>query len=261
MAWRAAHATNLGVMLLGLWPATTAKADDQQLVEDYLQRRGVSGAVVRPVTDDFVGRTFQDFSFFGVIFRQYPVALQCPAATDLKCTNLFFVRNSQVDFVSTIEELKFFFAVNLGPAPTQDTATDAASSWLRFSEELKQDLFYTFSPPDISYTTRIDLTILRARASVAAGGDGSIDVLMTLGTAGSLVNIFEKSVLRPGIRPICQATKLLDRDPIVRRMAEQDLLVMGRAAKPYLDQVRAKARANLQEAIDRIWQRILNEGR
>ena len=67
--------------------------------------------------------------------------------------------------------------------------------------------------------------------------------------------------LRPGIRPICQATKLLDRDPIVRRMAEQDVLVMGRAAKPYLDQVRATARPKLQQAIDRIWQRILDEGR
>jgi hypothetical protein len=261
MAWRAAHATTFGVMLVGLWPAMTANADDQQLVEDYLQRRGVSGAVVRTVTDDFAGRAFPGFSFFGVIFRQYPVAVQCPATTDLKCANLFFVQNSKVDFVSTIEELKFFFAVNLGPAPTQDAATDAASTWLRFSEELKQDLFYTFSPPDVSYTPRDDLTIVRAHASVTAGGDGNIDVLMTLGTAGSLVNILEKSVLRPGVRPICQATKLLDRDPIVRRMAEQDLLVMGRAAKPYLDQVRATARPKLQQAIDRIWQRILNEGR
>ena len=140
-------------------------------------------------------------------------------------------------------------------------ATDAASTWLRFSEELKQDLFYTFSSPDVSYTSRDDLTILRARVSVAAGGDGNIDVLMTLGAAGSLVNVLEKSALRPGVRPICQATKLLDRDRIVRRMAEQDLLVMGRAAKPYLDQVRATARPKLRQAIDRTWQRILNEGR
>src|SRR6266568_6537950 len=94
-----------------------------------------------------------------------------------------------------------------------------------------------------------------------AGGEGQIDVMITLGAAGSLVQIYEKSALRPGIRPICQATKLLDRDPIVRRMAEQDVLVMGRAAKPYLDQVRATARPKLQQAIDRIWQRILDEGR
>src|SRR5262249_23942132 len=236
-----------------LWPATTANADDQQLVQDYLQSRGVSGAVVRPVTEDFVGRTFPNFSFFGVIFRQYPIAVQCPQAPDLKCSNLFFVRNSRVDFVSTIEDLKFFFAASLGPAPTQDAATDAASTWLRFSEELKQDLFYTFSPPDVSYTPRDDLTVLQAHASVTAGGDGSIDVVLMLGGAGSLVNILEKSALRPGVRPICQATKLLDRDPIVRRMAEQDLLVMGRAAQPYLNQVRATAAPKLQQAIDRIW--------
>jgi hypothetical protein len=187
--------------------------------------------------------------------------LQCPPAKDLKCANLFFVEDSQVDFVSTIKDLKFFFAANLAPAPIQDAATDAASTWLRFSEELKQDLFYAFSPPDISYTPRDDLTVVRAHVSVAAGGDGNIDVVMTLGAAGSLVNILEKSALRPGVRPICQATKLLDRDPIVRRMAEQDLLVMGRAAKPYVDQVRATARPKLQQAIDRIWQRILTEGR
>ena len=261
MAWRAVHAMTLGATFLSLWPTTIAKADDQQLVADYLQSRGVSGFVVRPVTDDFVGRTFPNCNFFGVIFRQYPVAVQCPPTTDLKCANLFFVRDSQVDFVSTVDDLKFFFATTLDPVPTQDGASDAASTWLRFSEELKQDLFFTFSPSSVSYTPRADLTLLRAHASVAAGGDGNIDVLITLGPMGSVVNILEKSAVRPGIRPICQATKLLDRDSIVRRMAEQDLLVMGRAAKPYLDQVRATARPNLQQAIDRIWQRILNEGR
>lgn len=75
------------------------------------------------------------------------------------------------------------------------------------------------------------------------------------------MQIYEKSALRPGVRPICQATKLLDRDPIVRRMAEQDILVMGCTAKPYLDQVRAASRPKLRQAIERIWQRIVNEGR
>jgi hypothetical protein len=75
------------------------------------------------------------------------------------------------------------------------------------------------------------------------------------------VHISEKGALRAGVRPICQATKLLDSDAIVRRMAEQDLLVMGRAAKTYLDQVRATAGPKLQRAIDHIWQRILEEGR
>ena len=261
MSWKVALPTALGAILFSHGPANIAKADDQQVVESYLQSRGISGAVVRPVTDEFVGRTFPNINFFGVIFRQYPVAVQCPQTKDLKCANLFFVQGTQVDFVSTIEDLKFFFAANLGPVPAEDLATDAAATWLRFSEELKQDLFYTFSPVDISYTPRDDLTVLRAQAAVTAGGDGNIDVLITLGAAGSLVNILERSALRPGIRPICQATKLLDRDPIVRRMAEQDLVVMGRATKPYLDQIRATATPKLQEAIDRVWRLILNEGR
>jgi hypothetical protein len=171
------------------------------------------------------------------------------------------VKDNQVDFVSGIEDLTFFFAANLDPAPTQDAANDAADAWLRFSEELKQDLFYTFSWPDVTYTPRADLTLVRAHASVVGGGKGNIDVVMTLGPAGSFVNVLEKSALQPGVRPICQATKLLDSDPVVRRMSEQDLLVMGRAAKPYLDWVRAGARPRLQQAIDRIWRRILLEAR
>jgi hypothetical protein len=261
MSWSVASAMSLGAVVFGLWSATIAKADDQQLVEDYLKGRGASGAVVRPITDDYVGRIFPSFSFFGVIFRQYPVAVLCPQTQDLKCSNLFFVKDGQVDFASTIPDLKFFFAAELGPVPSKEAASDAASTWLRFSGELKQDLFYKFSAPEISYMPREDVTLVRGHAAVMAGGEGKIDLLMTLGTAGSLLNISEKSALRPGVRPICQATKLLDSDPIVRRMAEQDLRVMGRAAKPYLDQVRATAEPKLQEAIDRIWQRILEEGR
>ncbi len=261
MSWRAACAMGLGAVLFGLWPATIARADDQQLVEDYLKGRGASGAVVRPITDDYVGRTFPNFSFFGVIFRQYPIAVLCPQTQDLKCSNVFFVQDGEIDFVSTIEDLRFFFAAELGPVPSKEAATDAASTWLRFSEELKQDMFYTFSAPEISYLPREDVTTVRGHATVIGGGEGHIETLMTLGNAGSLLHIYEKGAIRPGVRPICQATKLLDRDPIVRRMAEQDLLVMGRAAKPYLDQVRSTARPKLQQAIDRIWQRILDEGR
>jgi len=261
MFWSATSAMSLGGVVFGLWSATIAKADDQQLVEDYLKGRGASGAVVRPITDDYVGRTFPSFSFFGVIFRQYPVAVLCPQTQDLKCSNIFFVKNGQVDFASNIPDLKFFFAAELDPVPSKEAATDAANTWLRFSEELKQDLFYKFSAPEISYMPREDVTVVRGHVAVMAGGEGHIDLLMTLSTAGSLVHISEKGALRPGVRPICQATKLLDRDPIVRRMAEQDLLVMGRAAKPYLDQVRATAGPKLQQAIDRIWQRILEEGR
>jgi hypothetical protein len=50
---------------------------------------------------------------------------------------------------------------------------------------------------------------------------------------------------------------LLDPDPVVRSIVEQDLLIMGPAAGPYLEEQRARAAPDLQRAIDRIWQRVL----
>jgi hypothetical protein len=44
-------------------------------------------------------------------------------------------------------------------------------------------------------------------------------------------------------------------------MAEQDLLIMGRAARGYLDEQRARATPALRKAIDRIWERILEGDR
>ena len=50
-------------------------------------------------------------------------------------------------------------------------------------------------------------------------------------------------------------------DPIVRRMAERDLVIMGRAAKSYLDEQRAGAGSELQLAIDQIWRLIVQDDR
>jgi hypothetical protein len=43
---------------------------------------------------------------------------------------------------------------------------------------------------------------------------------LTFDGGGKLARVAEGGKLRPGPRPICQATKLLDPDPLVRRMAE-----------------------------------------
>lgn len=61
-----------------------------------------------------VGRTFPDFSFFGVIFRQYPVAVLCPQGQDLKCANVFFVKGGQVDFVATYSRPEIFLCDGTG---------------------------------------------------------------------------------------------------------------------------------------------------
>jgi hypothetical protein len=64
-----------------------------------------------------------------------------------------------------------------------------------------------------------------------------------------------------GIRPRCQATLLLHADPLVRAIAEQDLLVLGRYARGYLLEQRANASEELRREIDRIWRQIEVEGR
>ena len=45
------------------------------------------------------------------------------------------------------------------------------------------------------------------------------------------------------------------------KMAERDILVMGRVCREYLLSQRAKATPELQREIDRVWQRILDEDR
>ena len=94
------------------------------------------------------------------------------------------------------------------------------------------------------------------------GGDaGEIVATLSFDPGGKLAEVSQAGQVRAGVRPICQATKLLDPDPIVRGMAEQAILVMGKSAKAYLDEQRAKAGPELQRAMDQIWQRILAEDR
>ena len=101
----------------------------------------------------------------------------------------------------------------------------------------------------------------KAVVSQQGGNLGAIAASLAFDPAGKLAQASETATIKRGVRPICQATKLLDPDPIVRGMAEQDILVMGRAAKEYLHEQRAMAGLELRDVIDRIWQRILAEGR
>jgi hypothetical protein len=123
-----------------------------------------------------------------------------------------------------------------------------------------QDGFYTFGDAYVRVTTFADGSLqVSGRVRVTAGGKGHIRATLDFDSNGCLKEVSEVRRVCPGVRPICQATKLLDPDPLVRRMAEQDILVMGTAAKGYLDEQRAKARPELQKAIDRIWKRIVDE--
>ena len=73
--------------------------------------------------------------------------------------------------------------------------------------------------------------------------------------------VTEENKVKQGIRPRCQATLLLHPERLVREIAEQDLVVMGSMARGYLMDQRAKASAELRREIDRVWQRIEEDGR
>src|SRR5712692_5386128 len=262
MTGKMKYGLNVLVLALALvWPSAT-RADDQQLVEDYLDSIGAESEYYRiyPIADDYVGRTFSNFSFFAVQFIQYPYSVYPPDPLEEQ-SNVFIVHGGNVSFIDDTDGLQAFFSAQLGPVPNADSAKDAGSAWLRLSEELKQDLFFTFSDPAVDYMPTPDGAIVSGQIVVLNGGTGSIDMRMTLDGTGNMIDVQESNSVLRGVRPICQATKLLDRDRLVRRMAEQDILVMGRAAKTYLDEQRAKAGPKLKKAIDRIWQRIVAEGR
>jgi len=234
---------------------------------------------VRPVriTDAEVAHIFPGYLFYIVRYPSYPVARALPEP--LKYSNLFIIqRNSRttqlVTDTATLEQFfrsvfkstpDFRYPLGTGTKGISAGIHDAIYSWLRLAEELYQDGMYRFSIPaaDLKVTTTPTGWTASGRAVVdpSGGNTGEITATMMFNKAHELESVTTNSTLKPGMRPICQATKLLDTDDIVRRMAEQDILLMGRAAECYLVEQRAKAGPELQAAIDRIWARIMAEGR
>jgi hypothetical protein len=231
----------------------------ERLVRDFLARHNAP-ARLSAITDDAVLRAFPSYAAFAVIFPQYPVARLAPPP--FKAQNLFLVdKFGALEHLTDVKELEKFFAKNL-TAKDEASLKTAVEAWLRLAQEFHQDLFYKFAFDQNSLKITGDKgeQQVSARVTVAQGGKGDLSVVLTFDERGKLVKAAEASTLKPGVRPICQATKLLDADPLVRRMAEQDLLVMGRACREYLEEQRVKAPPELAQAIDRVWQRIVVEG-
>jgi hypothetical protein len=196
------------------------------------------------------------------MFRQFQIAEAPPEG--LKSSNVFVAGpDGKVTVITSAKELDEFFRAALPAAKDEKQMKAAALAWLRLVEQLYQDGFYTFET--VSEATKVgddkDGKKVAARAVVMKGGNGDINVELFFDAAGKLTKATETGTVKPGARPKCHATKLLDPDPVIRAIVEQDLLIMGRAAKPYLDEQRAKAAPELQKAIDKIWERIEKEDR
>jgi hypothetical protein len=261
------------VVVLGpAWQSSARAQDSEALVVAYLEAIGATGYTITAVTADYIDNSFANTDFFEVRFRQYPVAVTTPKG--LSASNLFLVQNGTVFPLVSPADLKGFFFDKLGPVRDKGDAKDAGLAWLRLSEAFSQDGFFTFADPQVTVTTSTGETPGRPHrhrrprreiqvtgsVTITAGGRGSISVAMDFDSDGVLISVSETRDLHQGVRPICQATKLLDVDPLVRRMAEQDILVMGKSAKEYLDEQRVKAKPELKAAIDRIWKRVVDEG-
>jgi hypothetical protein len=245
-------------LLLGGRPQA-ARADDYALVDQWLKDHGGTRYTITPITDDYIGNTLPG-SYFGVYFQQWPIAIDPPQG--LAPSNVFFVVDQQVYYVTNPDDLKNVFLAVVKPVQTQDQALDVGRSWLRLSVQFSQDGYFRFSDPVMHASTLATGEILvGGREKVTSGGTGKLKVHMEFDASGDLADVVERRAIHAGVRPICQATKLLDPDPIVRRMAERDILVMGRAAKAYLDEQRARATPELRQAIDRMWKRIVAESR
>jgi len=264
-------------VLWSAWQSSARAQDSEALVVEFLEDIGAIGYTITAVTADYIDNSFPDTDFFEVRFRQYPVAVTTPEG--LSASNLFLVQHRTVFPLLSPADLEDFFFDELAPVQDEDhapaqrrrhpgrrhrlrrsRAEDAGLAWLRLSEAFSQDGFFTFAAPQVTVTTSDGEIQVTGSVTVTAGGRGSISVEMDFDSDGVLDGVSETRDVRPGVRPICQATKLLDVDPLVRRMAEQDILVMGKSAKEYLDEQRVKAKPELKAAIDRIWKRIVDEG-
>jgi hypothetical protein len=249
-------------------PQQPTRVTDQrgrQLVAEWLATIGGSarGQIIL-VTDEAVARTFPSDLFYVLRFRQYPVVQLAPKP--LKQNNILVVQpDAHVEHLPDAKRLENFFLSQLITTKDETQARDAVKAWLRLSQEFYQDGFFRFSIPDQTLTLSGDKDGIKVSGKAVVdpqgGNKGEIIASLIFDQAGKLANVLETGQVFPGARPICQATKLLDPDPIVRGMAEQAILVMGKLAKEYLNEQRAKASPELQQAIDRLWQRILAEGR
>jgi hypothetical protein len=233
----------------------------RKLVDGRLSKLSVQAQAVIPISVQFIRASFPNDFLFAVRFRLYPVAVLPPEP--LKSQNIIAVNGEVVTDLTSIPIMESWFRRNYLPAADPVRQKQAVRTWLSLSAELKQDGFYTFEINEngIAISRRQGMTWVSGKASVTGGGTGEIRATLVFDNAGKIDRIEETSTVKPGVRPICQATKLLDKDPIVRKMAEQDILVMGRAAKPYLDEQRAKRTPKLKNAIDKIWHRIVVEDR
>jgi hypothetical protein len=220
------------------------------------------GFAAQVVEDKVVREVFPNHVFVTVHFPLWPVARVAPEP--MKSQNLFGVsKEGKLTHLPDSKKLEEFFKSTLGTQLNQDKT---ARSWLRLRMEYIQDGYYKFKYPDKTEVVGpgSSLTLVAGIVEVVpeGGNMGSLKAVLRFGRADEFTGVTsEENKVRQGMRPRCQATLLLHADPLVRAIAEQDLLVLGHNCRSYLMEQRAKAGGQLRREIDRIWRQIEAEGR
>jgi hypothetical protein len=228
-------------------------------VKADMDKRKAVGPEIVWKAEKALAKRFPDYEFVAVRFRQYPIPQPQPEGLDLGPANVFAVKGDKLQYLKDTKALEQFFKDHQPRVKGEDEARQVLSAWLALSQEYRQDGFYRFDILAKEFAVKDSGQTVRGRAVVMQGGNGDLAVTLKF-KDGKLARVEEIAKIQEGVRPICQATKLLDPDPVVRKMAEQGLLIMGRAAGPYLMEQRSQARPELRAAIDRIWRLIQERG-
>lgn len=207
-----------------------------------------------------VKKVLPDHQMVIVRFRIYPVARIMPEG--LGASNIFAVsKDDKIEHIKDVKVLEKFIRTHQKAAKTEADAKGILGAWMTLTQEFHQDGMFKFEVLEKQFGVAQDTGLnARGRLIVMQGGNGDLIAELEYDKDGKLAKVAEKSTIRPGPRPICQATKLLDADPVVRRIAEQDLLIMGVSAREYLMEQRGRATPELREAIDRVWRQIQVNG-
>jgi len=254
--------TSLAFLLMlcfspAVWAGDKQDVAAHKTVRQHLKNfPGADSGRLTVVGADCLNNSFEKYHFFSLRFRLYPVAVSPPAP--LTSRNLFIVANGKVIQLTEAKELEQFFKENLHDVNTDKAMSAAAACWLRLVREFHHDGFFRFEEPVV----QVKQGVIEGTLKVVQkqGNQGKLTVRMQF-KAGKLASLESGGKLLPGIRPRCQATRLLDPDLAVREIMRRDLLVMGRSCKWYLDEQHTKASPELQKAIDGVWQQILAEDR
>jgi hypothetical protein len=248
--------------------APSARADDltdaKAKLKEYLDGiKGSEAGVVSELTKDGEAATFPDHVLFSHVIRQFPIAREAPAP--LKNANVIAIpkkKDGKLILVTDAKGLETFFKDNARPVKKAEEGDEAVKAWLRCSAELAQDGFFVFTVKAGPGKAEGNTVTVTGEATVGPRNMDKGEIKATLVFKDGKVTTNETKVnVIAGSRPRCQATKLLDPDPIVRAIAEDSLRVMGSSANEYLAEQYAKASPQLRAAIDRVRAKIKAEGR